>query len=172
MTVSFLGIYLFDKGLTSSSKFRFWVYHGFHEGYDFVGYFKHFQTFYYPGLWNHIIGIFEVNPCHGYLFFLMIWPPWRYRLLFLFFSWGILSILLEIICCIQARNRFLLSMWLGFSSLYYSLRFFFFCTNVSWSSFTGVWVTTSLLGSLEYVFVFWTFIAMLYFGWFGLLLWF
>ena len=38
------------------------VFHGFcDEVYDFVEYFVHFQTFYYPRLRDHIIGLFVVN---------------------------------------------------------------------------------------------------------------
>ena len=38
------------------------------DGYNFDGYFIHFQIFYYPSLRNNIIGLFEVSQCHGYIF--------------------------------------------------------------------------------------------------------
>ena len=36
--------------------------------YDFVGYFIHYPTLYYPSLRDDIIGLFAVNPPHGYIF--------------------------------------------------------------------------------------------------------
>ena len=50
------------------------------------------------------------------------------------------------------------------SVYFYSWRVFFFPTSVSWWSFAGVWVTASLLRSLEFFSVFWSIFIMLYFG--------
>ena len=42
------------------------VFDGFLDGsYDFVGYLIQFKTVYYSSLWDHIICLFVINPCHS-----------------------------------------------------------------------------------------------------------
>ena len=71
-----LWIFTFGKVHLPTINSIFLFFHGCHDVvYDFVGYFEHFQTFYYPSLQNHLIRPFVVNPCHGYIF------PLRFYLL-------------------------------------------------------------------------------------------
>ena len=45
------------------------VFHGFRdEFYDFFGYFVYFQTIDFPGLRDHIIGVFVIDPQYRYIF--------------------------------------------------------------------------------------------------------
>ena len=46
--------------------FPFFSFHCFSN--EFFRYFVLFFTFYYPSILELIIGLFVINPCHGYIF--------------------------------------------------------------------------------------------------------
>ena len=93
--------------------------------------------------------------------------------------WSVLSalttigIILVLICSSVTRSKYLsiFSFSCIFNYYYYYYYYYTFCV-LSHKSFTGVWVITSLLMSLELFSVFWPFLTMLKFGWSRFFLWF
>ena len=67
MIVHLFEIYLLGSSLIfpPCCQFYFPDFYGFLDKvYDLTWYFVRFEEVYYPALWEHIIGFFEVNPGH------------------------------------------------------------------------------------------------------------
>ena len=101
--------------------------------------------------------------CIHYLYSLQIWSLFLflYIAFYLVFFWA-LFILASILFNKLFWVAIIIIIIIKFIIIYYSLEFFHF--SISWWSFTGDWVTASLLKSPGLFSVFWPFSIMLLFG--------